>query len=187
MNSIVGYFNKPVLKVSLLFGLATGIFVFLFFVGLYLVGTNPLGGVRNLDLGVYAILIFSGLRYYRKNYGNGLLHLWEALTMGYVITCVAAIVNGWLIYLFVTYIDPSVFTDYITNALDVLTQGRKAQTAYLSDKEFLDLYEKVKSNKPSILISNEISQRLVMAIIPILVISLILRKQDYSVLQNNKP
>ncbi|MCF0071934.1 DUF4199 domain-containing protein [Dyadobacter sp. CY261] len=186
MKSIIAYFNKPILKVSLLFGAALGVFVFLFFVGLYLVGAMPLGGVRSLDMGVYAILIFSGLRYYRKNYGNGLLHLWEALTMGYVITCVAAIINGWLIYLFVTYIDPSVFSDYISNALDVLNQGRKSQTGYLSDKEFLDLYQTIKLNKPSILISNEITQRLVMAIIPILVISLILRKQDYSILQNNK-
>lgn len=186
MNAILAYFNKPILKQSLLFGLATGIAAFLFFVGMYLVGAQPLGGVRSLDMGIYIILIFSGLRYYRKHYGNGLLHLWEALTMGYVITCVAAIINGWLIYLFVTYIDPSVFTDYISHALEVLTQGRKSQTGYLSDKEFLALYEKVKTNNPSILISNEISQRLLMAIIPILVISLILRKQDYSILQNNK-
>ncbi|GGM76366.1 hypothetical protein GCM10010967_04980 [Dyadobacter beijingensis] len=186
MNSILAYFNKPILKVSLQFGAATGIAAFLFFTGLYLVGAQPLAGVRVLDMGIYTIMIFSGLRYFRKNYGNGLLHLWEALTMGYVITCVGAIINGWLIYLFVTYIDPAVFSDYITNALDVLTQGRKSQTSYLSDKEFLELYETVKNNKPSILISNEITQRLVMAIIPILVISLILRKQDYSVLQNNK-
>jgi len=62
--------------------------------------------------------------------------------MGYVITCVGAIINGWLIYLFVTYIDPAVFSDYITNALDVLTQGRKSQTSYLSDKEFLEAGKK---------------------------------------------
>nr|WP_295927224.1 DUF4199 domain-containing protein [uncultured Dyadobacter sp.] len=184
MKSIIEYFNKPILKVSLSFGAATGVFAFFFFIGLYLLKVTPLGGVRSLDMGIYAILIFSGLRYYRKNYGGGFLHLWEALTMGYVITCVAAIINGWLIYLFVSYVDPSVFSDYISNALEVLSQGRKTQTGYLSDKEFLALYEKVKANNPSILISNEISQRLLMAIIPILVISLILRKQDYSVFQN---
>lgn len=184
MKNIIAYFDKPLLKVSMVFSVITGFAAFLFFLGLYFVGIPPLGSVRSLDMGIYVILIAGACLYYRKKYGHGFLHLWEALTIGYFITCVAAIINGWLIYLFVTYIDAGIFNEYITNALDVLQAGRKTQTAYMKDDEFNNLYQTIKSNKPSILISNEISQRLLMAIIPILVISLIFRKQDYGVFQD---
>jgi hypothetical protein len=184
MNQISAYFNKPILKVALLFSAATGIAAFLFFLGLYFFGAQPLGNGRILDLGIYVIMIVGACIYYRRKYGNGLLHLWEALTMGYFIAGAAAIINGWLIYLFVTFVDPQIFADYITGGLKVLEEGRKTQTAFLSEKEFQDLYQSVKTSQPSVLISNEISQRLLAMIIPILVISLIMRKQDYGVFQN---
>jgi hypothetical protein len=184
MKSIIAYFDKPILKVAVVFGLITGGAAFLFFIALYFIGVEPLANVRSFDIGIYAILIFSACLYYRKKHGNGYLHLWEALTIGYVVTCIAAIINGWLIYLFVTLVDPAVFGDYIANALQLLTDDRKSKLKFLSDGEFLKLYNEVKSNNPSILIKNEIVQKLILAIIPILVISLILRKQDYSVFQN---
>ena len=104
--------------------------------------------------------------------------------MGYVITCIAAILNGWLIYLFITQIDPSVFADYITTGLELLTNNRKDQLSYLSESEFMKLYNEVRDNNPSIVIKNEISQKLLLAIIPILIITLIFRKQDYGVFHN---
>lgn len=184
MKSILAYFDKPLLKVSLVFGLITGILAFAFFLGLYALKIMPLGNIRAFDMGVFIILISGACWYYRKTYGNGFLHLWEALTMGYVITCVAAILNGWLIYLFITHIDPSVFTDYITAGLELLTNNRKDQLSYLSESEFMKLYNEVRNNDPSIVIKNEISQKLLLAIIPILIITLIFRKQDYGVFHN---
>jgi hypothetical protein len=184
MNSVIAYFNKPILRISLLFALATGIAAFVFFLALYLLGVQPLDSVRSFDIGIYVILIASACWYYRKNIGHGFLHLWEALTIGYIITSVAAMINGWLIYLFVVYVDNNVFARYIANALSVLEAGRKTQTEYLSDAEYTKLYETIRDNSPSILVSNEITQKLLMSIIPILVISLIFRKQDYGVYQN---
>ncbi|QRR02206.1 DUF4199 domain-containing protein [Dyadobacter sandarakinus] len=184
MNPIVAYFSKPILKVSLIFAAVAGIAAFLFFLALYLLGIPPLGSGHIFDAGIYIILVASACWYYRRKYGNGFLHLWEGLTMGYFITMVAAMINGWLIYLFVSYVDYSVFTEYIQAGLAVLAEGRTTNTKYLTDKEYLDLYNSIKNNKPSILISNEITQRLLVMIIPILVISLIFRKQDYGVFQN---
>ena len=113
MKSIIEYFNKPLLKVSLIFGLITGVLVFLFFLGLYFMDIVPLGNNKILDFGIHIILIAGACWYYRKYVGNGFLHLWEALTIGYVVNTFGALIAGWLIYFFVTYADPSVFTDYI--------------------------------------------------------------------------
>ena len=181
MQPIIDYFNKPLLKISMVFGVITGLLAFVFFLGLYLLKASPLSNIRVLDMGVFIILISGACWYYRKSVGNGLLHLWEALTIGYVVLCVAAIINGWLIYLFVSYIDPSVFTDYISAGLELLNHDRKTQLSYLTDPEFLDMYKVVQNNKPSIIIKNEIVQKFILGIIPILVISLIFRRQDYGI------
>jgi hypothetical protein len=184
MNAIVAYFNKPILKVSLLFGLTTGILVFLFFIGLYLMGIIPLGNNKILDFGIHIILIAAACWYYRKKVGNGLLHLWEALTIGYVVNTIGALIAGWLIYFFVTYIDPSVFSNYIAEMKTLMLDGKKELVKNIGEAEFLKMFKEVEGMQRSEIIMDEVSKKTVMAIIPILVISLIFRKQDYGVFQN---
>ena len=184
MQAVIDYFDKPLLKVSMVFGVITGLLAFIFFLALYLLRLEPLSNIRVLDMGIFIILISGACWYYRKNVGKGLLHLWEALTIGYVVLCVAAIINGWLIYLFVSYVDSSVFTDYISAGLHLLDQDRKTQLSYLTEPEFIKMYKEVQDNKPSIIIKNEIVQKFILGIIPILVISLIFRRQDYGLYSN---
>ena len=186
MKSIIEYFNKPLLKVSLLFGLLTGVLVFVFFIGLYLIGIVPLGNNKILDFGIHIILIAFACWYYRKKVGNGFLHLWEALTIGYVVNTIGALIAGWLIYFFVTYIDPSVFTDYIAEMKKLMLDGRTELVKNIGNAEFQKMFNEVGNMQRSGIIMDEVSKKTVMGIIPILVISLIFRKQDYSVF-GNKP
>ena len=145
-------------------------------------GIMPLGKI--LDFGIYIILISGACWYYRKKVGNGFLHLWEALTIGYVVTCVAALINGWLIYLFIAYIDPSVFTNYTTEMLQLLDQGKVDLIKNIKEPEYLKMYKDIQAMQPSVVIKDEISKKMVMGIIPILVISLIFRKQNYGIYHN---
>lgn len=181
MQFIIDYFNKPILKVSLAFGAITGFLAFVFFLGLYFVGVPPLGNHKVLDFGIHVILICGACWYYRKYVGNGLLHLWEALTLGYVVNCIAALINGWLIYLFITYVDPSVFTTYVADMIQLLEAGKEQLVKEIKVPEYLKMYKEVQSMQPSVVITDEISKKMLMGIIPILIISLIFRKQDYGV------
>jgi hypothetical protein len=184
MKSIIAYFNKPILKISLLFGLATGLLVFVFFLALYLMGIVPLGNNKILDFGVHIILIAGACWYYRKKVGNGFLHLWEALTIGYVVNTIGALIAGWLIYFFVTYIDPSVFTNYLGEMKTLMLAGKGELVKNIGEAEFAKMYNGVGNMERSEIIMDEVSKKTVMAIIPILVISLIFRKQDYGVFHN---
>jgi hypothetical protein len=183
MQSIIDYFNKPLLKVSLIFGLITGLLAFIFFLGLYFVGVIPLGNHKVLDFGIHVILIAGACWYYRKYVGNGFLHLWEALTLGYVVNCIGALINGWLIYLFITYIDPSIFTSYVTEMIQLLDTGKDQLIKDIKEPEYLKMYRDVQSMKPSVVITDELSKKMALGIIPILIISLIFRRQDYGVFQ----
>ncbi len=183
MKAIIAYFSHPLLKIPLLAGLATGMLCFLYFLGLYAVGVPALGNIRVLDYGIHIIVILATVWYYRKYIGQGRMHLWEGLTIGYVLNTVAALVTGWLIYLFVTQVDPGVFTEYVTNSKKLLLDGKKQITDQFGPETFAQQWTKVITMQPSVLLPDELTKKTALAVLPVLLISLIFRKQDYSVLE----
>lgn len=178
MNKILEYFNKPLLRIPLQFGLLTGLLAFGYFLGLYALDVAPLGNVRTPDFGIHVILICFACWYYRKKFGEGWMHLWEGLTIGYVINMVAAFVTGWLIYFFVVYYDPAVFQNYLNDMQQLLTDKKSELVEQIGEAEFNNLMGKVKENTPETLITDEISKKFMLGIIPILLISLFFRKQS---------
>lgn len=183
MSRIIEYFSHPLLKIPLLAGLLTGVLCFLYFLGLYLLDIPALGNIRVLDYGIHIIVMTATVWYYRKYIGHGRLHLWEGLTIGYVLNTMAALVTGWLIYLFVTQIDPGVFSEYVANSKKLLLDGKKQITDQFGPETFAEQWNKVVTMQPSILLPDELTKKTALAVIPVLIISLIFRKQDYSVLQ----
>ncbi|GAB4055371.1 DUF4199 domain-containing protein [Spirosoma foliorum] len=183
MKSILNYFNHPLLKIPLLAGLLTGVLCFLYFLALYAIGVPPLGNIRVLDFGIHIIVMAATVWYYRKYIGHGRLHLWEGLTIGYVLNTVAALVTGWLIYLFITQIDPGVFAEYVVNSKKLLLDGKKQLTDQFGPETFAEQWSKVVNMQPSVLLPDELTKKTALAVLPVLIISLIFRKQDYSVLR----
>ncbi|GAB4032365.1 DUF4199 domain-containing protein [Spirosoma jeollabukense] len=183
MKSILSYFGNPLLKIPLLAGLATGVLCFLYFLALYAAGVPALGNIRVLDYGIHIIVMVGTVWYYRKYIGHGRLHLWEGLTIGYVLNTIAALVTGWLIYLFVTQIDPGVFAEYVVNSKKLLLEGKKQITDQFGPETFAKQWDKVITMKPSVLLPDELTKKTALAVLPVLIISLLFRKQDYSVLQ----
>ena len=182
MNSILAYFNNPLLKFPLLAGLATGVFCFLYFLGLYAFGIPALGNIRVLDYGIHIIMIIATVWYYRKNIGQGRMHLWEGLTIGYVLNTAAALVTGWLVYLFVTQVDPGVFAEYVANSKKLLLEGKKQLVDQFGPETFNEQWTKVSTMQPAVLLPDELTKKTALAVLPVLIISLIFRKQDYGVL-----
>jgi len=182
MKTIINYFSNPLLKVPLLSGLLTGLLCFLYFLALYATGVPALGNVRVLDYGIVIIMLITTVWYYRKTVGQGRLHLWEGLTIGYVLNTVAALVTGWLIYLFVTYVDPAVWAEYVVNSKALLLQGKKQFIDTVGPEAFAEQLRKATTMQPGILLPDELTKKTALAVLPVLIISLIFRKQDYSVL-----
>ena len=182
MNSFLAYFNNPLLKIPLLSGLLTGLLCFGYFLALYAVGVPALGNIRVLDYGIVIIMLVATVWYYRKNIGNGRLHLWEGLTIGYVLNTIAALVTGWLIYLFVTYVDPTVWDQYIVNSKNLLLEGKKQFIDTMGPEAFAEQWQKAATMQPGILLPDELTKKTALAVLPVLIISLIFRKQDYTVL-----
>ncbi|MFD2935742.1 DUF4199 domain-containing protein [Spirosoma flavum] len=183
MKSMLNYFGHPLLKIPLLAGLATGVLCFLYFLALYALGVPALGNIRVLDYGIHIIMMIATIWYYRKHIGHGKLHLWEGLTIGYVLNTMAALITGWLIYLFVTQVDPGVFAEYVTNSKKLLLDGKSQITDQFGPETFAKQWDKVLTMQPGILLPDELTKKTALAVLPVLIISLIFRKQDYSVMQ----
>lgn len=183
MNSVLSYFNKPLLKIPLIFGAATGVMAFFFFLALYFIGVMPLGNKRALDFGIYLIMLISACWYYRKKVNYGYLHFWEGLTIGYVVTAVGAFVSGWLVYLFITWIDPGVFAGYLAQMEKLLMQGKPELVKSIGEAEFQAMVKNVAATHPGELITDELSKKTVMAVLPILIVSLLFRRQSPDSLQ----
>lgn len=182
MKDIKAYFNHPLLKFPLLAGLATGVLCFGYFLGLYALGVPPLGNIRVLDYGIHLIMIVATVWYYRKRIGHGRLHLWEGLTIGYILNTVAALVTGWLVYGFVTQVDPAVFAEYVVNSKKLLLEGKKQLVDQFGPDTFIEQWTKASTMQPAVLLPDELTKKTALAVLPVLIISLIFRKQDYGVL-----
>ena len=145
--------------------------------------SRPWVNVRVLDYGINIIVIVATVWYYRKHIGHGQLHLWEGLTIGYVLNTIAALVTGWLIYLFVTQIDPGVFSEYVINSKKLLMEGKKQITDQFGPETFAEQWRKTITMQPSLLLPDELTKKTALSVLPVLIISLLFRKQDYSVLR----
>ncbi len=182
MKKVIAYLNHPFLKIPLLVGFTTGVLGFVYFLALYALGIPPLGNHKSLDFGINVITMTTAVWYYRKTAGHGMLHFWEGLSICYIVNTVGALVTGWFIYFFVTAADPDVFAQYITNSLALLEQGKADIVKTLGADQFTVLIQKLKTTQPADLIADEVSKKTVLAILPAFIISLVLRKQEYSVL-----
>jgi len=183
MNAIIAYFNHPLLKIPFLAGLATGVLCFLYFLALYALGVAPLGNIRVLDFGIHIIMMVAAVWYYRKYIGHGMLHLWEGITICYILNTIAALITGWLVYFFVTQVDTGVFAEYVVNSKKLLLEGKKQLLDQFGPETFNEQWSKVINMTPGVLLPDELTKKTALAVLPVLIVSLIFRKQDYSVLE----
>lgn len=178
MPASTNYFNKPLLKIPLVFGAATGVMAFLFFLGLYAVDVMPLGNNKVLDFGIFLIMMVAACWYYRRKIGHGYMHFWEGLTICYVVNTVGAFVVGWLIFFFVKFVDPDLFTRYLAEMQQLLMQGKAELVKNIGAVEFQKMKRAISATQPGELITDELAKKTVMAVLPILIISLIFRRQE---------
>jgi Protein of unknown function (DUF4199) len=183
MDFLKTYFSHPLLKWPLLFGLATGLICFAYFLILVALDVPPLGNFKSFDLGFHLILITAAVWYYRSTVGQGRLHLWEGLTIGYIVSMVGAFVTGWLIYGFITQIRPDVFTNYLADSRALVLRGKVDMVKKLGEAQFQSVLAGVGQIKPEDLITDEILKKFILAVLTVLPISLLFRRQDYSILK----
>jgi Protein of unknown function (DUF4199) len=181
MNAIISFFNKPLLKLPLIFGLITAVLCFLYFITLHLIGIVPTENKRTLEFGINLIMMATAVWYYRKNYRNDTLHIWEGLMICYIVNIVATIVSGWLVYGFVTLINPDVFLSILKEAHRDLIANKAVYLREWGNDMYQNAVQNVMKTQPEDMISRGLIWKSLITIFVAPIISLIFRKQNYSV------
>ncbi|MFN8349785.1 MAG: DUF4199 domain-containing protein [Spirosomataceae bacterium] len=175
MRNVINFFNKPLLKVPLAFGLLAGVVCFLFFLVIQSLDKfSPTG--RTLDVGFFSILIAAACWYYRKNIGLGYLHMWEGLSIGYVVWITGALVCGYLMFLFFYFSPASLIHYKSTLRQSLLVNQTEAVKAWGKDL-FQQKLAEIDLLSPSSFIFDEFRFSLLLIVVAILIISLIFRRK----------
>lgn len=186
LQQILYFLNKPLLRVGIGVGALAGLACFGYFLALYALDVLPLGNSKTPDFGFHLLFMGVACWYYRNRIQQGWMHLWEGLTLCYIVNTVASFLNGWLIYGFVTLIDPSVFSDYIAQMNDLLVSGKDELIKNIGEADYGKMLQDVQATQPAQLITDEMSKKTLMAVLPIILISLIFRKQP-PILREHQP
>jgi hypothetical protein len=166
--------NKKVYLYSLVFGLSAGILCFLFFLMLYAGNENPLE-LRRPDLGINILLIFLAIWFYKSRNG-GFIHFYEGFSIGFLTNIIGALTSGVAIYLFVKFIDPTPFQNWIRNGKQFLIDQKEALSTILNEESFKLQLEAFDKAQPYQIILDDLMFKQ-FAIVAIMLISMALRKQ----------
>lgn len=157
---------------SLKFGVFICICCLAFFAVNYNLKPNPLS--RRGDIGFNIILIWAAVWYYKRNNG-GILHFYQAMSIGFVVNISAAIFTGIGLYLFLEYIDIKPFQTWMLESKAKVMQD-KAFFENILNKENIDRQiASFDHGKPYQIILDELGFKQ-LAIIPMSLISMALRK-----------
>ena len=175
MKSVINFFNKPLLKLPLFFGMITGVVCFLFF--LLVQSLEKFSSTsRALDVGFFTIIIAAATWYYRKKVGQGYLHMWEGISIGYVVWITGALVCGYLSSLYF-YFSPKALTHYQGILRQSLLVNKAEAIKVWGNESFQQKLADIDKLEPSSFIFDEFRFTLMLVVMPILLISLVLRKQ----------
>jgi Protein of unknown function (DUF4199) len=165
--------RKEIVLQGVKFGVLAGIACFLFFLAFYALKPNPLYYYK-LDLGLVIILIWAAMWYFKRNNG-GILHFYQAFSIGFLTNIVAAFISGILIYLFIIYVDMQPFTAWIAQSKAVLMKDKESFVKIMNEANFERQLVSLDKSKPYQIILDVLMFKQ-LAIIPIGLLSMVMRK-----------
>lgn len=166
--------RKKILNISLIYGGITGIVCFAFFLLLYRGTSNPLGSMRPF-IGFNILFLFLAVWVYKKRQG-GYLHFYEGFSIGFLTNIIGAFTSGFLIFLYVKFIDSAPFDNWIKESVKFLTSQKKELSTFLNEESYLKQLASFANARPYQIILDELAYKQ-FAIVAIMLIAMALRKQ----------
>ena len=169
---------KPLVKISLRYGVLAGIIGWVLLLGLYYIGRHPflIPVFMDFRIFLFGIFIFFTLRELRDIYQSGVLYFWQGVFASFLFTLCYAVLASLLLLLFVHFV-PEFLTDYISLSIGQL----KTLPAEVIQQIGTDVYEKNLEMLPATrgrdLAFLYFSQSFMISLFISIILSVILRKQ----------
>jgi len=176
--------NQPLLKTALKYGAIAGLANFVFFLLIYFMSKNPLGGWSWAGIWISIIVIIMGTKFHRNNDLGGYMTYGRGLGIGMLITLFSTILFCLLIQSFGTLIDASLLEmqkNEILAGMQAMEENKESMIKFMGESKFdLVMTEMQKAHDKMTMVDVSFSQfevKVVGGFIYSLIISAFLRKK----------
>ena len=165
-------------KVAIRYALIGAIFLVVLFFLSGVFGVNPLIDLSHLlfDVIIFSVFIFFAEKDYKENLGNGFLHFWQGMTIGFFVYSSATLVFSLVLGIYFQT-DPSILSDYQEAATAFLESKREQYTEQFGEGGFNIQLEGIKTVTLLDLWVSSAVKKIIAGFFVTPVISIILRKK----------
>jgi hypothetical protein len=156
--------------------LAGAIAFALFLVYFYVLGMNPLGGIKFLSIFVPVVVMYFSMKKYKEVEGEGFMTYGQGFVAGLIFSFVYASLNGMLIYLYGLVIDGSFLELFITDNLETLGQTKDQMISLLGEGTYKEMIAEFQNIGLGDLALSDFQSKLMGGIIITLIMAAILRQ-----------
>lgn len=117
-------FLTPRLRTAMHYGALSGIGSMLIFIAIYWKGSNPLGAASWLGAWIPVVFICVSIKYFRDKLLGGFITYGQAFKTGVMTSLFAAIMFGFLVYIFSYFTNAGFLQTHIQEALMGLEQSK---------------------------------------------------------------
>ena len=117
--------NSPLYRTSMQYGAYSGLSTFAFFLLIYFINSNPLGGKSMFGFWIPILFIFLGTKFHRDTDLGGYMNYWRGVVVGLFIALFASALGGLLVYLFGTLGDQGIIENFRAEQIAKIDESRQ--------------------------------------------------------------
>lgn len=169
---------KPLVKISLRYGVLAGIIGSILLTGLYYIGRHPflIPVFMDFRIFLFGIFIFFTLRELRDIHQNGILYFWQGVFASFLFTLSYAVLAS-LLLLTLIYFVPAFLTDYISLSIAQLKALPPDVIGQIGREVYDRNLELLPATRGSDLAFLYFSQSFMISLFISIILSVILRRQ----------
>jgi hypothetical protein len=166
-----------IIKVSARFGSVAALSSIVLFSILYFAGKNPMFIPAYLDfrLLLFPIFLVFGIRDFKENRNEGILHFWQGFSVGMLIVLIISLSMTIYILVLGGLIDPSFTEKFITGTMQTIHHSKESIIAQVGEAAYNKTLELIPGTTLNNLAFDYFLKSLPLGIILTILISLVLR------------
>ena len=178
-QGLTGKGKSPIVRLAGKYGLISAVSLILGLGIIYYAGKHPLliNIVFDLRILIFALFIFIGIREYRQDYNNGILHFWQGLYIGIILYITAAFITSLFIWIFAGWLDVDFLTSFIAKSMETLETNKQVIIESLGERNFNAAMEGLPTTTAGNLAFDYFLKSMPIGFILTLVISMLLRRR----------
>lgn len=169
---------NPLIAVPVKYGLVGGILSILVFVIIYLLGNNPLIIFGKFDFSFLLLPIFIAfsLKDFRDYWNDKSMQFWQGMTIGFINYSVIAIISAIFILLFLSFVDPNLLTEYISNRSLLIIEMKDEMIKTMGQNVYETTYQEVQETTAYVLALDDFLKKIFIGLFLTIILCVIFRK-----------